>query len=155
MRKWSPPDFEWSRRATASIAHGALTNSKRPDCFVRGIYPTHVKGGNGCVITDTQGAQYIDFICGLGANLLGYGHSEVTQEIVRQVQMGPTLSLSTPIEVMTAEKIKEIFPFVHLLRFLKTGSDACLASIRIARAYTGRNMVLSQGYHGADGRAHV
>lgn len=145
---WTPPKYEWFRRSGNSIAHGALTNSKRASCFVKGVYPTHLKSGKGATVTDTDGKQYTDFICGLGANLLGYAHTEVNQAIVNQLSRGCTLSLGTDQEVLLAEKIQEVFPFIHKLRFLKTGSDVCAASLRIARAKTGRQKVLSHGYHG-------
>jgi glutamate-1-semialdehyde 2,1-aminomutase len=135
-------------RSKEAIAHGALTNSKRPECLVRRVYPTHLTIGRGAYVWDTYKNRYIDYICGLGANILGYGHEEVTAAITAQAMSGCTLSLGSAIEVETAEKVKEIFPFVERVRFLKTGSDACEAAIRIARTKTGRKWVLSEGYHG-------
>lgn len=143
------PAFEGEiyRRSTQAIAHGALTNSKRPESFVKGIYPTHLKRGQGCYVWDTQGNRYIDFICGLGSNLLGYGQEEISSAIIRRAGLGGTLSLGTDLEVEAAEKVKELFPFVERLRFLKTGSEATTSSLIMARAYTGRKFVLSEGYH--------
>lgn len=71
----------WQNRAELSIAGGALTNSKRPQCLVKGVYPTHLKKGLGCQVTDSENNRYIDFICGLGANLLGYGNTIVTGKL--------------------------------------------------------------------------
>jgi glutamate-1-semialdehyde 2,1-aminomutase len=141
-------DWSWDKRQRESIAQGALTNSKRPSCLVRGVYPTHLKSGRGCHVTDMQGKQYIDFIAGLGCNILGYANEEVNSAIKARLDLGATLSLSTYLEVEVAEKIREIFPFAERVKFLKTGSDACSAAIRIARAKTGRDVVLSDGYHG-------
>jgi glutamate-1-semialdehyde aminotransferase len=143
-------DSELARRANESIAHGALTNSKRASSFIKGVYPTHLSHGKGCYVWDTRGNQYIDFVCGLGVNLLGYAHEEVNQAIVDQLRKGCTLSLGTELEIRTAEKVKEMFPFVEKVRFLKTGTDACEAAVRIARAYSGDNQggILSSGYHG-------
>lgn len=138
----------WDQRARLSIAHGSLTNSKRPECLIRGIYPTHLQRGHGAYVWDTDGKKYVDFICGLGTNLLGYGHEEIRRAIHEHAGRGACLSLGTTIEVEAAEKVKELFPFIDRLRFLKTGSDACSAAIRIARARTDRKMVLSEGYHG-------
>ena len=59
-------DPELEKRAMECIAHGALTNSKRPETFVRGVYPTHLTDGNGCMVWDLYGKSYVDFICGLG-----------------------------------------------------------------------------------------
>lgn len=144
--------WDWHKREVSTIAQGALTNSKRPETFVKGIYPTHLKKGRGCHVWDMDGRRYVDFICGLGSSIIGYGDSEVSQAVAAAAADGPTLSLATDQEVLLGEKIQEIFPSVERLKFLKTGSDACTAAVRIARAKTGRVRVLSEGYHGwADG----
>lgn len=135
-------------RSCKAIAHGALTNSKRPESFIKGVYPTHVVRGQGCYLWDTNGNRYIDFICGLGANLLGYGNEKVTESITVRVRNGASYSLPSVLEVEAAEDLKAMVPFVEKLRFLKTGSDACTAALIIARAFTGRKKVLSAGYHG-------
>lgn len=141
-------DGDVLNRAERSIAHGALTNSKRPQCLVKGFYPTHLVKGQGAFVWDTKGNKFIDFICGLGSNILGYAHEEVNQAIIDRAKKGATLSLGSVIEIEMAEKIKEFFPWVDQVRFLKTGSEACSAAIRIARAKTGYDMVDSQHYHG-------
>lgn len=148
MRAKPAFDLAFLQRAEAVIAHGALTNSKRPHSFVKGVYPTHLVKGKGCHVWDRAGNRYVDFIGGLGSNLLGYAHDEITEAITAQAKLGATLSLGTEIEVELAERLTALFPFVERLRFLKTGSDACSAAVRIARAYTGRDLVLSMDYHG-------
>ena len=140
--------FYWHRRAQDSIAQGALTNSKRVESHVKGVYPTHLFRGHGCQVWDHAGKRYIDFICGLGASILGYANERVNQAIAGQLGQGASLSLGTHHEIECAEKVKELFPFVDAVKFLKTGSEACSAAIRIARAATGRDLVLSEGYHG-------
>jgi glutamate-1-semialdehyde aminotransferase len=57
-------------RSNRVIAQGALTNSKRRSVFVEGVYPTHLVRGEGCHVWDSRGNKYIDFVCGLGTNLL-------------------------------------------------------------------------------------
>lgn len=141
-------DFRWHRRALDCIAQGALTNSKRPECHVKGVYPTHLQKGQGCYVWDMQGRKYMDFITGLGTNLLGYGETRVNGAIAGQLQHGACLSLGTHHEIEAAEMIKGMFPFVDAVKFLKTGTEACAAAARIARAKTGRDMILSDGYHG-------
>lgn len=150
-------NYEWHRRALDSIHGGALTNSKRPESFVKGIFPSHVIRGEGCYLFDTENKKYIDYICGLGTNLLGYANTQVNDAVINQLHKGAVYSLSSTLEVEAAEKLKEIFPFVDKLRFLKTGSDASAAAIRIARAHHGveygsdsRSLILSDGYHGHD-----
>ena len=140
--------FEWKQRADRSIAHGALTNSKRVESFIEGVYPTHLVKGNGCYVWDHMKRKYLDFIGANGTNLLGYGNQLLAVHIKRAFVDGPLMSLGTPIEVEAAEKFKSAVPMIQSLRFLKTGSEACVAAITIARAYTGRKQVLSEGYHG-------
>jgi glutamate-1-semialdehyde 2,1-aminomutase len=146
--KSKPFDWSYYIRAQDCIAQTALTNSKRVECLVKGIYPTHLDRGLGCHVWDMQGKKYVDFICGLGTNILGYGDTEVVDAIVSQAKKGASLSLGTEIELLTAEKVKTLFPFVDQVKFLKTGTEACMAALRIARAATGKSGVLSQGYHG-------
>jgi glutamate-1-semialdehyde 2,1-aminomutase len=143
-----PDFFSLHRRAQDSIAQAYLTNSKRPQSHVMGVYPTHVKSGYGCRLVDHGGKSYIDFICGLGTNLLGYANDRIATAISAELRNGYNHSFATHHEVETAEKAKELFPFVDCFKFLKSGSEACSAAIRIARAKTGRKLVLSDGYHG-------
>lgn len=138
----------YKNRADLSIAHGALTNSKRPSCFVDGVYPTHMKRGQGCYLWDENGRKYIDYICGLGVNILGYANRDVNNAIIKALGDGSTLSFSSTLEVEYAEDLKAKFPYMDLVRILKSGSEGCSAAIRIARAYTGKNYILSEGYHG-------
>jgi glutamate-1-semialdehyde 2,1-aminomutase len=138
----------WSHRAQDAIHGGALTNSKRPQSFVKGVYPTHLTHGNGCYVFDTDGKRYVDFICALGTNLLGYANPQINRAVMDQISKGTVLSLGTTLEVECAELAKEIFPWVNKIRFLKTGTEATLAALKIARAHTGRLLVLSDGYHG-------
>lgn len=135
-------------RAREVLAHGALTNSKRPESFVEGVYPTHLVKAKGCYAWDTSGKRYIDYICSLGAILLGHGDNTIARAVRYQLDMGSILSLSTALEVEYAERLRALFPYMEKMRVLKTGTEACMAAIRIARAYTGRPIVLTQGYHG-------
>jgi glutamate-1-semialdehyde aminotransferase len=140
--------WEWFNRSERCIAHGALTNSKRPSSFIKGVYPTHLVRGHGCEVWDHVGKKYVDFIGANGTNLLGYGNQLLATKLKRRFTDGSLLSLGSILEVETAEKFKAAVPMIQSLRFLKTGSEACIAAITIARAYTGRSVVYSDGYHG-------
>lgn len=139
----------WRNRAERSIAQGALTNSKRPQSFVDGVYPSHVSHGKGAFLycADT-GKRYIDFICGMGSNLFGYGNEEIAKTVLQAYLTGSSLSLSSNLEVECAEILQADLPWVKRVKFLKTGSEACAAAVRIARAATEREKILSDGYHG-------
>jgi glutamate-1-semialdehyde 2,1-aminomutase len=140
--------MNWKQRADKAIAHGALTNSKRPSCFVRGVYPTHVTEAHDAYVWDVDNRRFLDFICALGTNLLGYGNRQVNDAVKRQLDKGSLYSLSSTLEVEFAELFLNYMPFAESLRILKSGSEGCLAAIRIARAATGRDVVISEGYHG-------
>lgn len=145
--------MNYRNRADMCIAHGSLTNSKRPECFVNGCYPTHMKSGKGAQSISSSDIPYIDFVCSLGANLLGHGNEKIAKDIYDQYLKGSIYSIGSTLEVEAAEAVKALFPFIHKLRFLKTGTEACMAAVRIARSYheinkTGKNIVLSSGYHG-------
>jgi len=144
----SADKWHWKDRANRAIAHGALTNSKRPASLVEGVYPSHLVRGQGPYVWDHLNNKYIDFIGANGTNLFGYGNQILGNAIRRRFDNGSLLSLGTALEVEAAEKIKSIIPFIDRLRFLKSGSEACTAALTIARAATGRKLVLSDGYHG-------
>lgn len=139
---------EIHQRAKSCIAQGALTNSKRPESFIEGIYPTHLIKGHGCTVVDVNGNSYIDFICGLGTNLIGYDNLPMRHALRNAHYYGTSLSLPTLHEVKYAEDLKAHFHFVDRWKFLKTGTEACMAAVRMARAFTKRQLVLSEGYHG-------
>lgn len=140
--------MKFQDQADLIIAQGALTNSKRPSTFIEGVYPTHLVKGSGCYVWDTNGNKYFDFICGLGCNILGYAQEDINKAIIMQLSQGATLSLSTPHELQLGYTIKSIFPFIERMKFLKTGTEACAAAVRIARAATNKDIILSEGYHG-------
>jgi glutamate-1-semialdehyde 2,1-aminomutase len=138
----------WEQRANSAIAHGSLTNSKRPSCFVRPIYPTHLTSGYDCFVWDSNNKKYLDYVCALGTNLFGYANRRINEAVKRRLDSGALLSLSTTTEVSFAELFLNYMPFAQRIRVLKSGSEGCSAAIRIARAATGRDLVLSDAYHG-------
>jgi glutamate-1-semialdehyde aminotransferase len=93
-------------------------------------------------------ARYLDFVCGLGAVSLSYSNQKVIEAVTRQAQKGSSFSLPHTLEIETAEHIRGLVPGAERIRFLKNGDDASRAAVRIARAYTNRTRVLSDGYHG-------
>lgn len=135
-------------RAQNSIAQGCLTNSKHPKAHIRGVTPTHMVKGQGPYLWDEHGKKYVDYICGLGVNILGYANETVNRAAAMAMQGGVSHSLGTQYEVAAAERLKECLPFVDRVKWVKTGSDACTAALKIARNATGRSLVLSDGYHG-------
>jgi glutamate-1-semialdehyde aminotransferase len=136
------------QRQQRLIGQGCLTNSKHPDRFIKGVYPTHCERGMGCFVLGDDQNLYNDFICSLGASLLGHGNEFIIRAVRDQLEKGILYSLPDPLESEVAEMLTEFFPFVEQFKFLKTGTGACNAAVRMARAYTRRSRVLSAGYHG-------
>ncbi len=127
---------------------GVQTLSKMPEKYIMGIYPKYIAMGKGANVYDDKGVKYVDYTCGLGAILLGYANERINKALIKQMSQGILFGLPNPRETELAEMIKDIVPSAESMRFLKTGSEACAAAVKIARAYTGREIVLSSGYHG-------
>lgn len=136
------------QRSQKVIAQGALTNSKHPSTDIFGLFPTHFERGYGAHIYDQAGARYLDLVCGLGVNLLGYGNDDIEGKIINRAFCGGSLGGSLVQEVTAAEKLLEILPWCEKVKWMNSGTEACMAAIKIARTYTGRPFVLSEGYHG-------
>lgn len=141
-------DLDLWHRAQDCIGQNVLTNSKSPRSHIMGISPKYVKQALDSVLISADGKRYVDYICGLGTNVLGYGNQIIINEIQKHLPFMGSHSLPTDKEVIAAEKLKEVIPFMDKVKFLKTGSEACQAAIKIARANTGRMKILSDGYHG-------
>ena len=140
-------DFGVHRRSLDVIAQGTLTNSKSIDTLIKGVYPSHFVSGTDCRLTDTMGRTYIDYVCGLGTCLFGYRHEHLLNAAIKEMSKGWSFSMASKTEVEAAEKLLSIFLFDRV-KFLKTGSEACSAAIKIARTATQRMKILSSGYHG-------
>lgn len=127
-----------------------LTQSlmKRPEMFAPGAFPVFLDSGQGALVRDVDGNEFIDFVCGLGANTLGHGHPAVVSAIVEHAARGVLHSLPTEIELRAAERVRELTPNAEQVRFFKTGADATSAAVRLARALTGRAKIVTVGYNG-------
>jgi glutamate-1-semialdehyde aminotransferase len=139
---------QWRLRAERVIPGMTQTFQKRPANFSEGEYPVYLESGSGAVVRDVDGTHYTDFVCALGAATLGHGHPAVTNTVQERVGRSVLLSLPSPTEVSAAEEIVAAVRSIEMVRFVKTGAEACAAAIRLARYVTGRELVVSTGYHG-------
>lgn len=137
----------WSR-AEELIAGGSQTNSKRPSAYAPGAYPVYVERSQGCRVWDVDGNEYIDYVSALGPITLGYCYPAVDEAIREQLSRGIIWGLLTPLEVECAELLCEMVPCCEMVRYLKGGAEVTTAAARIARAYTGRELILNSGYRG-------
>ncbi|MBW2339039.1 MAG: aminotransferase class III-fold pyridoxal phosphate-dependent enzyme [Deltaproteobacteria bacterium] len=132
-----------------TLIPGGVLGARKPSDFIMGEYPIFLEYGKGCRLTDVDGNEYIDFLCGYGPIILGYREKEVDDAVIQQIKNKSfCFTLTQPYQNELAKKLNELIPSAELSIFLKTGSDATTASIRIARAYTNRVKVMRCGYHG-------
>jgi glutamate-1-semialdehyde aminotransferase len=135
--------------AACTLIPGGVLGARKPADFIAGEYPIFLESGKGCRLYDVDGNEFIDFLCGYGPIILGYREKEVDEAVYKQIkEKGFCFSLTQKYQNVLAEKITELVPSAEMSIFLKTGSDATTASIRIARAYTNRIKVMRCGYHG-------
>lgn len=110
--------------------------------------PLFVTHGNGGHVYDVDGNDYVDLVGGLLPVILGHRDPDVDRAIRDQLDRGISFSLATDLEIKLAEKLAKHIPCAEMTRFGKNGSDVTTAAVRLARFCTGRDMVLSSGYHG-------
>lgn len=127
---------------------GTQTNAKRPDEALAGVMPFYIERAEGCRMQDVDGRWYIDYRSALGPIILGYRHPAVDEAVRRQMEKGVLFSMASPLELEVAELLVGLIPGLEQVRFMKTGNDANSAAVRLARAYTGRDHLITCGYHG-------
>ena len=135
-------------RARDYIPSGTQTFSKGPTQFVQGVAPAFLARGEGSHVWDVDGNEYIDYVTGLGPVILGHNYPSVTEAVICQMREGIAFSLPHPLEVEVSELLVECIPCAEMVRFGKNGSDATSGAVRVARAYTGRDIIACCGYHG-------
>lgn len=141
----------------AWIPSGAQTYSKAPDRYPTGAPIQAVAAGGGMVVAHrgvghpggVGPVEYIDCVNGLGAVILGHGDNDVGNAMERQALKGIAMPLPTELEVQMADRLVFALPEgLEAVRFGKNGCDVTGAAVRIARAATGRERVVYNGYHG-------
>lgn len=138
--------LEWLRAASPG---GSQTMSKQATRFPEGAFPAMLERGSGCRVWDPDGNEYVDWVMGLAAVTLGYAHPEVNAYITKQLRDGCLFSLPHRLEAEAAELLRQAVPMADQVRWVKTGSEATEAAVRVARAATGKDVIVtpSEGYH--------
>jgi len=132
-----------------TLVPGGVLGARKPTDFINGEYPIFLESGIGCRLTDVDGNKFIDFLCGYGPIILGYREAEVDDAVCQQIKdKGFCFTLTQKYQNLLAKKLKTLVPSSEMSIFLKTGSDATTAGIRIARAHTNKLKVMRCGYHG-------
>ncbi|MDD3926104.1 MAG: aminotransferase class III-fold pyridoxal phosphate-dependent enzyme, partial [bacterium] len=139
---------ELAERARTCIPGGAMNRAKAPREDMLGYMPWYIERAEGCHLYDIEGNEFIDYRCAYGPIILGYRHPAVEEAVRVQMEKGVLFSMPSPIEGELAETLVNVVPCAQMVRILKTGSGATTAAVRVARAATGREKVVSCGYNG-------
>lgn len=109
-----------------------------------------VERASGSRLWDADGREYVDFIGSWGALILGHAHPEIVAAIQKQAALGTSYGATTELEVELAEAIQRAVPSIEKIRFVSSGTEAAMSAVRLARAFTKRDLILKfEGcYHG-------
>ena len=112
--------------------------------------PLFVARGMGPHMWDADGNRYIDYVCSWGPLILGHAHPQVIEAVKDAVDSGMSFGAPTQKENVLARMVVEAFPSIDTVRFASSGTEAGMSALRLARAYTGRDVIVKfeGGYHG-------
>ncbi len=112
--------------------------------------PLFIKSGAGQHLTDADGRRYLDLVGSWGALILGHAHPQVVEAITAACRSGTTFGAPCEAEVELAERITAAYPGLEQVRFVSSGTEAVMSAIRLARAATGRDLIVKFAgcYHG-------
>jgi len=128
------------QRARSMIPGGAHTYAKGDDQYPM-LSPGFIARGSGCHVWDVDGNRFTEYGMGLRAVSLGHAFPAVVSAVVRQIQHGSNFTRPSELEALCAENLLRVAPDADMVKFTKDGSSATTAAVRLARAYTGRNMI--------------
>jgi glutamate-1-semialdehyde 2,1-aminomutase len=137
----------WFERARA-VTPGGVNSPVRAFAAVGGT-PRFMTSGSGAWLTDVDGKSYVDLVCSWGPMLLGHAHPGVLAAVTSAVSRGTSYGTPTTTEVRLAEEIVARTP-VQSVRLVSSGTEATMSAIRLARGFTGRDVVVKFAgcYHG-------
>src|SRR5246500_2396398 len=146
MARTMTKNHEHFRRALQRLPLGVASNFRYWG-EERTIY---VREGRGARLTDLDGNVYVDYRMGYGPSILGYADPRVDAAAREGMKVGGVFALSTEAEYQVAERIAQMVPAAELVRFSNSGTEAVMAALRRARAYTGKDdyVILEGSYHG-------
>lgn len=116
--------------------------------FDQGKTPFSLVRGNGALVWDVDGNEYVDFISGLGTVILGYSFKEINDAIFAEFSRGESLERSFELQQNLSQRICSLVPSAEKVWFGKNGSDALGIAVRLAREITKNKNILTCGYHG-------
>ncbi|OPA75535.1 aspartate aminotransferase family protein [Paenibacillus selenitireducens] len=140
---------QWYQEALTHIV-GGVNSPSRSFKAVGGGAPVFMERGQGAYFWDIDGNKYIDYLAAYGPIIVGHAHPHVTEAITRAAQNGTLYGTPTTLEVTFAKMLKDAIPSLDKVRFVNSGTEAVMTTIRVARAYTKRNKIIKFAgcYHG-------
>ena len=137
------------KHAKQRIPGGSMLLSKRSEMMLPAGWPAYFDRTSGVSVWDLDGREFLDFgFMGIGTNILGYSHPKVDEAVQKTVAKGNLSTLNAPEEVWLADRLVELHPWADMVRYARSGGEACAIAVRIARAASGRDRVAFCGYHG-------
>ena len=131
---------ELQKKSHALIPGGAHTYAKGDDQYPE-LAPGFIERGKGCHVWDLDGNEYIEYGMGLRSVTLGHAYDPVDQAAYQQMRQGINFTRPSSIEVACAEKFLSFIDGADMVKFAKNGSDVTTAAVKLARAYTGRDLI--------------
>jgi len=128
------------------IPGGAHTYSRGYDQFPKNA-PQILKSGKGAYVYDDLNNEYLDYGMSLRAVHLGYAHKDINDAAIKQIEYGNNLTRASMIELEAAELLVNMIDSVDMVKFTKNGSTATTAAIKLARAYTNKELILRCSEH--------
>jgi len=136
-------------KAKRLIPGGVHLLSKSPERLLPEQWPVYFSRAKGCHVWDLDEQRYTDMLAGGGGScLLGVADPDVDAAVKQVISKGSMATLNPPEEVELAELLCDIHPWAGMARFTRSGGEADAVAVRIARAYTGRDLIAFCGYHG-------
>jgi glutamate-1-semialdehyde 2,1-aminomutase len=129
---------------------GGVNSPSRSYKAVGGGAPVFMERAQGAYFWDEDGNRYIDYLAAYGPIITGHAHPHITKAIVKAAENGVLYGTPTALEVKFAKMLKEAMPAMDKVRFVNSGTEAVMTTIRVARAYTGRDKIIKFAgcYHG-------
>jgi len=136
------------RKALESIP-GSVNSPVRAFGAVGGD-PLFIESGHGCYINDIDGNRYIDYVLSWGPLILGHLDKSVVKSLKEILKKGTSFGAPTELETHLAQLIKDAMPSIEKIRMVNSGTEATMSAIRLARGYTGRDIIVKFDgcYHG-------
>lgn len=127
------------------------------DTVLRNPHPFYAASGRGCLVTDVEGREFIDFANNMASLIHGHAFPPIIAAVSAQLQRGTCFTFGTEVEVDFAEHMCARSPAFEKIRFMNSGTEAVMAAVKAARAYTGRPKIakVEGAYHGAYDYAEI